>query len=105
MVLFRAFYFILIFGLFAIKALCMAFSALLSSQYAELNHGLVWANYGAWCLTVDRDIPKSDMNGNENDMTSSQLVPICLLSSTMITFSEAYDGKRCIQNISNPRQS
>lgn len=36
------------------------------------------------------------MEGNENDMTFGQLVPLLLLSSTLVTFKEAYDGKRWI---------
>lgn len=46
-----------------------------------------------WCLWLDRNIPPSEMDGNENDMTFGQLVPILLLSSTLITYKEAYHGK------------
>lgn len=36
------------------------------------------------------------MDGNENQLTFGQVVPIFLLISTLVTFKEAYDGKRWI---------
>ena len=59
----------------------------------EFILGLLWAAYSLWCLWLDRNIPPSEMDGNENDMTFGQLVPILLSNSTLITYKEAYDGK------------
>ena len=80
-------------SLAGVKAVYMSVAALLGSTYVDFFYGLGWSAYGLWALVLDRDVAKPAMDGNENDLTFGQLVPILLLSSTVITFKEAYDGK------------
>lgn len=52
--------------------------------------------YDLYNLLHSRNIARLDMDGNENQLTFGQIVPIFLLMSTLVTFKEAYDGKRWI---------
>lgn len=92
----RVFYSVLLFGLIIIRGGYIVVTALLGSQYLDFMLGLIWAAIGLWGLVNDRSIGRADMEGNENGMTFGQLVPLLLLSSTLVTFKEAYDGKRWI---------
>ena len=53
---------------------------------------IIWFAYGLWSIIADRNIPSSDMVGDENAMTFGQIMPILLLSSLFLVFREAYDG-------------
>ena len=90
----RAWYLTLIFALMAAKAVFVLVTASLGSQFFDCILELFWVCYGIWGLAVDRKNARSNMVGNENDMTFGQLVPIFLLSSTIFTFKEAHDGRR-----------
>ncbi len=92
-VLIRASYALPIASLTAKKPAYIFVAMVWSPKYVEFILGLLWAAYGLWCLWLDRNIPPSEMDGNENDMTFGQLVPILLSNSTLITYKEAYDGK------------
>ena len=81
------------FGLVAIRAVFTCAAALLGSTYVDFFYGLGWSAYGLWGLAVDRGNAKPNMDGNENDMTFGQLVPVLLLTSTIITFKDAYEGR------------
>ena len=43
---------------------------------------------------------RGDMDGTENAMTFGQIVPILLLSSTLLVAREAYDGSVTLRNAS-----
>ncbi len=94
MVLVRAGYMLLTLCLTTIEAAYVFVAAMICSEYLDFLFGLGWILYGLWALLGDRKVPQSDMDGNEDDMTFGQLVPLLLLSSTLVTFKEAYDGKR-----------
>lgn len=59
----------------------------------DLVIGFVWFGLGVNWLMTDRDIAALSMDGNEDDLTFGQIVPLLLLSSTILTLREAYDGK------------
>ncbi len=65
---------------------------ILDSQTCDLALNTFWFAYSLWSIIEDRDIPSSDMNGDENAMTFGQIMPILLLSSILLVFREAYDG-------------
>ena len=65
----------------------------LSSNTFFLIMDTTWFSWSLWSIIGDRDIPSSDMNGNENAMTFGQIIPILLLSSLALVFHEAYNGK------------
>lgn len=54
---------------------------------------VAWFILGVYWIILDRNIPASSIDGNENDLTFGQIVPLFLLSSTILTLREAYDGK------------
>lgn len=49
--------------------------------------------YGLVDLFQNRNIPRENMNGDENLMTFGEIVPILVLSSTIFVAREAYEGK------------
>lgn len=67
----------------------LALISLFGSQITSLAVDIFWFGYGLWGLIEDRDIPSSDMSGNENAMSFGQIMPILLLSSTLLVFMEA----------------
>lgn len=69
-----------------------ALIALIGSNTCNLALDIFWLAYSLWSIIGDREIPQSEMNGNENAMTFGQIVPILLLSSIVLVFREAYDG-------------
>lgn len=59
-----------------------------------------WFVYSTIGLFLDRNIPSSLMDGNENAMTFGQIVPILLLSSTIFVFREACeDSRSCLSQL------
>lgn len=69
-----------------------ALIALIDSQTCSIVLDNFWFGYGLWGIIEDRQIPSSEMDGNENAMTFGQIMPILLLSSSVLVFREAYDG-------------
>ena len=65
---------------------------MIGSQTVDFLHNTFWFAYGLWDIMIDRQIPSSDMIGDENAMTFGQIMPILLLSSLALVFREAYDG-------------
>ena len=68
-------------------------TALIGSQTCMLALDIFWFAFSLWVMTEERKIPPSKMNGRENIMTFGQIVPILLLSSTVLVFREAYYGE------------
>lgn len=54
---------------------------------------LAWFGLGLASVLKDRNIPRTEMDGNENAMTFGQIVPILVLGSTLFVAREAYEGK------------
>lgn len=71
-----------------------ALIALIGSNICSLALNIFWFAYSLWGIIGDRDIPPSEMNGNENAMSFGQIVPILLLSSIVLVFREAYDDQK-----------
>ena len=69
-----------------------AIVTLIDSRTIDFVHNTFWFAYGLWSVIADRNIPSSDMVGDENAMTFGQIMPILLLSSLVLVFREAYDG-------------
>lgn len=69
-----------------------ALIALIGSNICSLALNIFWFAYSLWGIIGDRDIPSSEMNGNENAMSFGQITPILLLSSIVLVFREAFDG-------------
>jgi len=59
--------------------------------------------YGLVGLFQDRNIPREKMDSDENLMTFGQIVPILLLSSTILVAREAYEGEYCAVTIVKKR--
>lgn len=68
-------------------------AALLGSTTCSLLFGVGWFTYLLWGLISDRDIPPSQLNGDENEWGFGQIVPVLLLSSIILTFRELYIGE------------
>lgn len=74
---------------------------LLESRTASFIQNIFWFSYGVYNIFSDRKIPENagwgiespPMIGDENELGFGQLVPIFLLSSTLLITFEAYQGK------------
>ena len=69
-----------------------AISTLIGSRTFDFVLNTAWFAVGLWSVFTDRNIPSSDMVGDENALTFGQIMPILLLSSLVLVFREAYDG-------------
>ena len=69
-----------------------ALLTLIGSQTIDFVNATFWFAFGLWSIIHDRNIPSSDMVGDENAMTFGQIMPILLLFSLVLVFREAYDG-------------
>ena len=67
-------------------------AALNDSRWFNMIFCLAWFGFGLVSVFGDRNIPRWDVDGSENTMTFGQIVPILLLSSTLLVAREAYDG-------------
>lgn len=65
----------------------------LHSIAINLCFDIFWFAFGCWGLRIDRDIPASKMDGNENEWGFGQIVPVLLLCSTVSIFKDIYLGK------------
>lgn len=75
-----------------IRALFRVGHVLYTSRCMDFSIGLAWFAYILQDLIQLRNIPPSEMDGNENEMTVGQIIPILLLSSIIIVGGEAYYG-------------
>lgn len=65
----------------------------LHSIAINLCFDIFWFAFGCWGLKIDRDIPSSEIDGNENEWGFGQIVPVLLLCSTVFIFKDLYLGK------------
>ena len=70
----------------------LALMASISSRTCNLILDIFWFVYSLLGIIEDRQIPSTEMNGDENAMSFGQIVPILLLSSIVLVFREVYDG-------------
>ena len=73
-------------------------AALNGFRWFNLMFCLAWFGLGVAIVVNDRNIPRRDMDGTENAMTFGQIVPILLLSSTLVVAGEAYIGSATLGN-------
>lgn len=83
---------------YILVATCGAYvgaAAFLNSVTVSFCFDIFWFALGLQSVIVDRQIPASDMDGNENEWGVGQIVPVLLLFSIILTFKEIYTGKAC----------
>ena len=81
---------VVIFGLYMVISTCLC------SRWVQLILDLAWFAYGLVILINDRQIPASEVDGNQNELTFGQIVPLLLLGSTILVFKEAYEGEHSV---------
>lgn len=63
------------------------------SEYIDFAFVGCWFARGVAAIRSKCSFSASDIDGDENEMTFGQIVPILLLSSIILTFRVAYDGE------------
>ncbi len=81
----------------------MLTTSLFASRWTHLLVCVAAFIYGLVGLFQDRNIPREKMDSDENLMTFGQIVPILLLSSTILVAREAYEGEYCAVTIVKKR--
>ena len=79
--------------LVVIRTIHRVLAAIFASRVMRLLLNIGWFVYGLYNVIHDRNIPTSEMNGTESEMSFGQITPILLLSSTVFVLREAYDGE------------
>ena len=79
-----------IFGIYVVILIC------LGSRWFLMLGDFAWFAYGLVNLISDRRIPASEIDGNENELTFGQIVPLLLLGSIFLVFKEAYEGEHFV---------
>ncbi|KAI4275547.1 MAG: hypothetical protein LQ337_003152 [Flavoplaca oasis] len=70
----------------------LAIAAILGSLTISLYYDILWFTLGFMGLLENRQIPAANMDGNENELSFGQIVPVLLLASIILTFKEVYSG-------------
>ncbi|KAL8756781.1 MAG: hypothetical protein Q9199_002705 [Rusavskia elegans] len=68
----------------------VALTAIVGSTTVSLCVDIAVSAIGVWGIIDDRNIPKSQMDGNENAWGFGQLIQVLLLSSILLTFKDSY---------------
>ena len=71
----------------------LAVAAILGSLTISLYYDIIWFAFGLSGILRDRDMPGSNMDGDENQLSFGQIVPVLLLASIVLTFKEVYTGR------------
>ncbi|KAL8676356.1 MAG: hypothetical protein Q9186_007115 [Xanthomendoza sp. 1 TL-2023] len=69
-----------------------AIATFLGSLTFTLVFDVAWFAFGVYGIVSDRAISRSDMDGDENEWGFGQVVPVLLLSSILLTFTDLYTG-------------
>lgn len=72
----------------------LGLAALLGSMTISLYYDMLWFSLGLAGILLGRDIPSSDMNGDENRLNFGQIVPMLMLASIVLTFKEVYTEQK-----------
>lgn len=83
-------------GLLIVKFVIVVFTTFIGSNHVGFLTTIVWLAIWIQQTLFDRNIPGSEMDGNENEMTFGQVLTILLLSSTALTIGAVYLGKYCM---------
>lgn len=70
----------------------LAIVATLGSLTISLYYDIIWFALGFFGILKNRQVPASEMDGNENQLSFGQIVPVLLLASIILTFKEVYSG-------------
>lgn len=71
----------------------LALGSILGSLTISLYYDLVWFSLGVVSIMGNRQVFETMMDGDENELTFGQIVPVLLLASIVLTFKEVYTGK------------
>lgn len=72
----------------------LAIAAILGSLTISLYYDITWFSIGLTGIMKTRRVPGGDIDGDENQLSFGQIVPVLLLASIVLTFKEVYTGKR-----------
>ena len=67
-------------------------AAIFGSLTISLYYDILWFSLGLIGILWGRDIPKSDMIGDEHQLSFGQIVPMLMLASIVLTSKEVYTG-------------
>ena len=81
---------VVISGIYVVISIC------LTSRWFLMLGDFSWFAYGLVHLISDWRIPASEVDGNENELTFGQIVPLLLLGSIFLVFNEAYEGEHFV---------
>ncbi|KAL8778191.1 MAG: hypothetical protein Q9213_007527 [Squamulea squamosa] len=68
----------------------LAIAAILGSLTISLYYDITWFALGFMTILQNRQVPKPDMDGDENELSFGQIVPVLLLASILLTFKEVH---------------
>ncbi|KAL8946500.1 MAG: hypothetical protein Q9222_007116, partial [Ikaeria aurantiellina] len=68
----------------------LAVAAVLGSLTITLWYDIVWFSLGLTGILLGRQLPGDKMEGDENELSFGQIVPVLLLASIVLTFAEIY---------------
>ncbi|KAL8711061.1 MAG: hypothetical protein Q9220_004442, partial [cf. Caloplaca sp. 1 TL-2023] len=68
----------------------LAIAAILGSLTITLWYDIVWFALGLTTILFTRQIPGKNLDGNENELSFGQIIPVLLLASIILTFVEIY---------------
>lgn len=72
--------------------LYLGLAAIFGSVTISLYYDMLWFSLGMIGILIGRDIPRSEMDGDENRLNFGQIVPMLMLASIVLTFNEVYTG-------------
>ena len=64
-----------------------------TSCWFSLMFDITWFATGLYSIISTRQIPDSKTDGDENELTFGQIVPLLLLGSTILVIKEGYEGE------------
>ena len=67
-------------------------AAIFGSLTISLYYDILWFSLGLMGILWGRDIPTSDMVGDEHQLSFGQIVPMLMLASIVLSFKEVYTG-------------
>ena len=67
-------------------------AAVFGSLTISLYYDILWFSLGLIGILWGRNIPKSDMIGDEHQLSFGQIVPMLMLASIVLTSKEVYTG-------------
>ncbi|KAI4221717.1 MAG: hypothetical protein L6R36_006700 [Xanthoria steineri] len=72
----------------------LAVAAILGSLTISLYYDIVWFAVGLTSMLLIRQFPTANMDGDENELSFGQIIPVLLLASIVLTFKEVYSEQK-----------